>query len=94
MGSRPSDAHSIERVDVNGNYTPDNCIWATIDVQLRNTRRNRKLTFDGETLCCADWAIRLGISKQALHQRLRTMPVELALKPGRQPAGRKRLQSA
>jgi hypothetical protein len=43
MGRKPSPKHSIERVNVNGNYEPSNCIWATFDVQWRN-RRNIKLT--------------------------------------------------
>lgn len=39
MGSRPSPIHSIDRVDVNGWYSPDNCRWATPVEQRRNQRR-------------------------------------------------------
>jgi hypothetical protein len=42
MGDRPSEAHTIERVDNDKGYSPDNCIWATRDVQARN-KRPRKL---------------------------------------------------
>ena len=38
MGPRPSKNHSIERVDNNLGYEPDNCIWATMAVQNKNRR--------------------------------------------------------
>lgn len=81
MGPRPSAAHSIERVDNNLGYSPENCKWATPDEQGKNRRCNVFLTFRGETLCLEDWARRLGISSTALRYRLGRWkwPLEKAL---------------
>ena len=45
MGRRPSDAHSLDRIDYNGNYCPENCRWATDDIQRENRRTSLK-TYD------------------------------------------------
>ncbi len=70
MGRRPSDDHTIERVDVNGNYCPDNCIWIERRKQFSNMRKNVLITWNGETLCVSDWARRAGISRQCLVNRI------------------------
>jgi len=70
MGERPSSAHTLERVDVNRGYAPDNCVWATIDEQANNRRSNHRLTFKGETLTLTQWARRLGLNVGTLSSRI------------------------
>ena len=65
-----SDSLTIDRIDNNGNYTPDNCRWADVRTQLRNTSRNRFITFRGETHCMKDWADILGVNYRTLKQRI------------------------
>ena len=54
MGERPK-GMSIERIDNNKGYYPENCKWATYGEQNRNHSRNRKITIGGETKCLIDW---------------------------------------
>jgi hypothetical protein len=55
MGEKPSPSHSIDRINVNGNYEPSNCRWATMREQLNNKQNTLFLTIDGETKCFTDW---------------------------------------
>jgi hypothetical protein len=50
MGPRPSPKHSIDRIDVNGNYSKDNCRWATQTEQRRNMRNTLKVNTGEETI--------------------------------------------
>jgi hypothetical protein len=71
MGPRPSLQHSIERIDVNGNYAPENCKWATQREQCRNRRSNSIIEVDGLSLCVAEWAEKCGIKATTITMRLR-----------------------
>jgi len=72
MGFRPSSKHSLDRFpDVNGNYEPSNCRWATSKEQNRNRRDNHLLTFNNETYCINEWAEKLGINQSLIHKRLK-----------------------
>lgn len=70
MGNRPTPEHSIERVNNDLGYGPDNCVWATRRVQMRNTRRNRKYAHVGEALTLVEWGERLEIDPNTLWMRI------------------------
>lgn len=66
MGERPSRAHTIERVDTNGNYEPGNCRWATRVEQMRNMRRNVYVETPEGRVLVADLARRFGFEPKIL----------------------------
>ena len=72
MSHNYSDKLTIDRVDNNGDYSPENCRWVDMKTQLRNTTRNKLITFRGETHCMKDWSDILGINYRTLQQRINT----------------------
>lgn len=79
MGPRPSPQHSLDRIDCNGDYSPENCRWATKKEQSRNRRDNKVLEFNGLSMTMVEWSERLGIKYRTLVGRIRKgWPLERA----------------
>lgn len=82
MGERPGPKHTIDRIDNNGHYEPENCRWATKTEQSRNRRGLRMVMFRGRQLCLAEALEITGVSRGAFDGRIkRGWSVERALAP-------------
>lgn len=80
MGPKPTPKHTIERIDVNGNYEPSNCKWLERRLQIRNRRNSLFLEFDGERKPMMEWCEDLGMPYRTVQARLsRGWPADQAL---------------
>lgn len=70
MGKRPTNKHSLDRIDNDKGYSKENCRWATIKQQSKNKRSTVNLVAFGKTKCIADWSRLLKISKGTIRYRL------------------------
>ena len=83
---------TIDRINNDGDYQPDNCRWVTSAVQSANSSRPIFIEFNGLRLSQRQWAKHLGLSHGAMRERLKTWTLEDALtkpKPARYLAGEK-----
>ena len=81
-----NDDLQIDRIDNNGDYSPDNCRWVEQKKQNRNTSRNRYFEIDGQKKCMAEWCEYYGINRQVVELRIKSgWDVEEAF---RKPVGR------
>lgn len=69
MGLRPPQT-TLDRIDNNASYSPDNCRWATAKQQAMNTCTNRYITYQGQTRTLVEWAAQSGLSPSTLWKRL------------------------
>ena len=70
IGPRPSSAHTLDRIDVNGNYEPGNVKWSTITEQLRNTTKTFWVDFRGKRMSLAEVAEVTGVPYPRIKNRL------------------------
>jgi len=69
MGQIP-EGMTLERLDNNGGYSNENCVWADKAEQSRNRRTTVNITYQGKTQCMKDWATELGIGYSTLAARV------------------------
>ena len=70
---------SIDRVDNDGDYCPDNCRWIPMREQFKNTRKCKYYEHSGERLLHKEWAQRLGIHPSSLTERIQKYGLDYAL---------------
>lgn len=61
---------TLDRIDFNGDYEPNNCRWITIQAQQYNKRTNHLLTYNGRTQTLTEWADERGIKRNTLDARI------------------------
>ena len=73
---------SIDRIDNDGMYSPENCRWTNHKTQVSNKRNNRFITYNGETNTITEWARKLNLIPDTLYYRInKGWPIDRAFQP-------------
>ena len=75
----PRGCQTLDRIDVNGDYSPENCRFISIEEQENNRTNNRRITYNGENHTVREWEKIKGFKRGTLHSRLSRMNVEKAM---------------
>ncbi len=92
MGFKPTPEHTIDRIDNNGDYEPNNCRWATMDIQSNNRRDNHWIEHNGVRMTVAMWSKHLKVSSSNLlsnKKRTESESIEHYIKNGKRKSPRK-----
>lgn len=81
MGPKPSEDHTLERINNDGDYEPGNVRWATKTEQAENTRNNPEVSYQGQTLRLRDLADKLSVDRSLLRYYfiIQAKPIEEAI---------------
>ena len=71
MGDRPSKNHSIDRIDVNGDYSPKNCRWADNKTQMRNRKNTKIINYKGLVKPISQFCEELALPYRVVYERIK-----------------------
>jgi len=71
MGDMPGNNYTLERLNFDLDYCPENCVWATKEQQANNRSNNHFITIDGKTMTLTAWSRKTNIHRSVLLRRIR-----------------------
>lgn len=72
MGRKPTSSHQLDRIDTDGDYSPENCRWVTKHEQMRNTRKTVFISAHGIRKPLREWSEEMGIDPKLVWARIRS----------------------